>query len=127
MGGHNHQHLPTMASYQDFLSSQPPLFSKTEEPLDTDVWPYVIESKFTLLIGACLDANKARVAAQQLQESTQMWWDNYHAMLPSDHVMTWEEFKTTFRGHHIPEVLLERKLNELLAPTQGSHTVLQYA
>jgi hypothetical protein len=48
-------------------------------------------------------------------------------MLPTDHVVTWEEFKTAFRGHHIPAGILDRKLNEFLALTQGTHTVLQYA
>jgi predicted PolB exonuclease-like 3'-5' exonuclease len=48
-------------------------------------------------------------------------------MLTVDHVVTWEEFKTAFRGHHIPAGILDRKLNELLALTQGSRTVLRYA
>jgi hypothetical protein len=48
-------------------------------------------------------------------------------MLPADHVVTWEEFRTAFRAHHIPEGLLEWKLNEFLVLTQGNHTVLQYA
>jgi hypothetical protein len=48
-------------------------------------------------------------------------------MLPADHVVTWEEFKNAFRAHHILEGLLERMLNEFLALTQGTHTVLQYA
>src|SRR6185312_16403137 len=48
-------------------------------------------------------------------------------MLPADHVVTWDEFKNAFRAHHIPEGLLDRKLNEFLALTQGTHTVIQYA
>ena len=48
-------------------------------------------------------------------------------MLPADHVVTWEEFKNAFRAHHIPEGLMDRKLNEFLALTQGTRTVLQYA
>jgi hypothetical protein len=48
-------------------------------------------------------------------------------MLPTDHAVTWEELKTTFRGHHIPAGILDRKLNEFLALTQGTRTVLQYA
>jgi hypothetical protein len=41
--------------------------------------------------------------------------------------VSWEEFKTAFRGHHIPAGILDRKLNEFLAINQGSRTVLQYA
>ena len=35
-----------MATYQEFLSTQPPLFTKAEDPLDADVWLRVVESKF---------------------------------------------------------------------------------
>jgi predicted PolB exonuclease-like 3'-5' exonuclease len=48
-------------------------------------------------------------------------------MLPVDHVVTWEEFKTAFRGHHIPVGILHHKLNEFLSLTQGTRTLLQYA
>jgi hypothetical protein len=48
-------------------------------------------------------------------------------MNPADHVVTWKEFKNAFRAHQILEGLMERKLNEFLALTQGTHTVLQYA
>ena len=48
-------------------------------------------------------------------------------MLPADHVVNWNEFKTAFRAHHIPAGLFDRKLNEFLALTQCTRTVLQYA
>jgi hypothetical protein len=48
-------------------------------------------------------------------------------MLPADHVVTWEDFKMAFRGHHIPAGILDHKLNEFLALTQGTRTMLQYA
>jgi hypothetical protein len=46
---------------------QPPLFHKTEEPLDADAWLRTIESKFALLSAPCSEANKALFAAQQLR------------------------------------------------------------
>jgi hypothetical protein len=48
-------------------------------------------------------------------------------MQPAGHVVVWEEFQTAFRAHHIPEGLIERKLNEFLNLTQGTRTVIQYA
>jgi hypothetical protein len=48
-------------------------------------------------------------------------------MQADGHVISWEEFRNAFRAHHIPEGLMERKLNEFLALTQGTRTVLQYA
>ena len=125
-GGH-HAHQPQAAGYQDFFATQPPLFHKTEEPLDADAWIRTIESKFALLPVPCSEENKTLFAAQQLRGSARLWWDNYHGMLPADHVVTWNEFKNAFRDHHIPEGLMERKLNEFLALTQGTRTVIQYA
>jgi hypothetical protein len=40
---------PPAASYQDFLSTQSPLFHKADEPLDDEAWLGTIESKFALL------------------------------------------------------------------------------
>jgi hypothetical protein len=109
------------------MSTQPPLFTKAEDPLDADVWLHVVESKFPLLTGDCPDKAKARFAAQQLRGPARTWWDHFRAMLPADREVSWEEFKTTFRGHHIPAGILDRKLNEFLALNQGTCTVLQYA
>jgi hypothetical protein len=98
---------PPSASYQDFLSTQPPLFHKVDEPLDADAWLRTIESKFTLLSAPCSDENKALFAAKQLRGTSRIWWDHYHAMQPAGHVVTWDEFWTAFRAHHIPEGLIE--------------------
>jgi hypothetical protein len=95
--------------------------------LDADAWLHTIESKFALLTIPCADSSKAHFAAQQLRGAARIWWDNYCAMQPDGHVISWEEFRTTIRAHHIPEGLMERKLNEFLALTQGTCTVLQYA
>jgi hypothetical protein len=48
-------------------------------------------------------------------------------MQPVDHVVEWGEFKAAFWGHHIPAGIMDRKLNEFLALTQGGRTMLQYA
>jgi hypothetical protein len=48
-------------------------------------------------------------------------------MQPVDHMVEWGEFKAAFRGHHIPAGIMDRKLNEFLALTQGGRTMLQYS
>jgi hypothetical protein len=48
-------------------------------------------------------------------------------MQPAGPVVTCDEFQTAFRVHHIPEGLIERKLNEFLTFTQGTRSVMQYA
>jgi hypothetical protein len=126
-GGGQPQRPPVAATYQEFLSTQPPLFTKAEDPLDTDVWLHIVEYKFPLLTGDCPDDTKARFAVQQLRGPARTWWDHFRAMLPPDREVSWEKFKTAFRGHHIPAGILDRKLNEFLALNQGTHMVLQYA
>jgi hypothetical protein len=64
---------------------------------------------------------------QQLRGPARTWWDHFLAMQPADHVVEWGEFKTAFRGHHIPAGIMDRKLNEFLALTKGSRAMLQYA
>jgi hypothetical protein len=63
---------PPSASYQDFLSTQPPLFHKADEPLDADAWLRTIEYKFALLSAPCSDENKALFAAEQLRGTTRI-------------------------------------------------------
>jgi hypothetical protein len=115
--GHFHQQSrgrdePLSASYQDFLSTQPPLFHKADEPLDADAWLQTIESKFALLTAPCSNENKALFAAQQLRGTARLWWDHFYAMQPADHVVTWDEFRTAFRAHHIPkDSLSESSMN----------------
>jgi hypothetical protein len=126
-GGGQPQRPPAAATYQKFLSTQLPLFTKAEDLLDADGWLRVVESKFPLLTGDCPNDTKARFAAQQLRGPTRTWWDHFRTMLPAGHEVSWEEFKTVFRGHHIIAGILDRRLNEFLALNQGTRTVLQYA
>ena len=104
-GGHDAQ----PEGYQEFFGTQPPLFSKADEPLDADAWLRTIDSKFALLAVPCADANKAHFAAQQLRGPARIWWDHYCAMQPAGHIISWEEFRNAFRSHHIADGLIERK------------------
>jgi hypothetical protein len=79
-GGGDHQRHPAAATYQEFLSTQPPLFTRAEDPLDADVWLRVVESKFPLLHGACSEVTKVRFATQQLRGPARTWWDHFLAM-----------------------------------------------
>jgi hypothetical protein len=72
-GGGQQQRPPAAATYQELLSTQPPLFTKAEDQLDADVWLRVVESKFPLLTGDCPDETKARFATQQLRGPAWTW------------------------------------------------------
>jgi hypothetical protein len=116
-GGYHLQRPPAAATYQEFLNTQPLLFTRAEDPLDADVWLRVVESKFPLLNGVCSDVAKVRFATQQLRGPARTWWDHFLAMQPVDHVVEGREFKAAFKGHHIPAGIMDRKLNEFLALT----------
>jgi hypothetical protein len=72
-GGDHHQRPPAAATYQEFLSTQPPLFTRAKDPLDADVWLRVVESKFPLLNGGCFDVAKVGFATQQLRGPARTW------------------------------------------------------
>jgi hypothetical protein len=56
-----------------------------------------------------------------------LWWDHFKMIQPNGHEITWAEFNTAFKNHHIRKGMVERKLNELLNLRQGSDSVNQYA
>jgi hypothetical protein len=125
-GGRRH-HQPQSSDYQDFLGTQPPLFSPSDNPLKADAWIRTIESKFSLLTAPCSEANKVKFASQQLRDAARLWWDHLVSEHPTNHQFTWAEFKNAFLAHHVPAGLLDRKLSEFLVLTQGTRTVPQYA
>jgi hypothetical protein len=96
-GGDHHQCPPAVATYQEFLSTQPPLFTRAEDPLDADVWLRVVESKFPLLNGVCSDEAKVRLATQQLRghggttsslcSQLTMWWNGESSRQPSEGII----------------------------------------
>jgi hypothetical protein len=67
-GGDHHQRPPATATYQKFLSTQPPLFTRAEDPLDADVWLRVVESKFPLLNGGIQGPFRHPVASQTRED-----------------------------------------------------------
>jgi hypothetical protein len=51
--------------YKEFLSTQPPVFSRAEDPLEAEDWLCTVEQKLGLI--CCDDVQKTQCAAQQLQ------------------------------------------------------------
>ena len=46
--------------------------------------------------------------------------------LPAGANVTWEQFKTALRGHHIPLGLMRMKAAEFMKLTQGTKTLTEY-
>ena len=108
----------------EFLRTQPPTFSRSEDPLDADDWLRQIERN--LDIAQCQDREKALFASHQLRGAALSWWENFRAMQPAGHTVTWEEFRTAFRRSHIPAGVMKLKKKEFLALKQGRKTVTEY-
>jgi hypothetical protein len=110
--------------YSDFLTTHPLVFADATDPLEADSWLRTTESKFGLL--CCTEYQKTLYAAQQLKGAAGAWWASYIATLPNDHHVTWGEFCTAFRAHHLSAGLLRSKLKEFLDLEQGNHNVFNY-
>ena len=42
------------------------------------------------------------------------------------HQVPWADFRTIFRAHHIPDGVMEMKLEQFLKLLQGGQSVLEY-
>jgi hypothetical protein len=105
---------------------KPPTFSKAEDPLEAEACIKAIEAKFSAFVMPCSEENKDNFAALQLRGEALMWWDHFKTM-QQGRAVTWNEFKQTFKSHHIPKGLMDRKMRELLALRKGSDMVYRYA
>jgi hypothetical protein len=86
------------SSYVEFLTTHPPTFTESSEPLEADHWLHTIESKFDLL--NCIENQKTLFAAQQLLGDTRPWWASFTATRPANQVQ-WAEFRDAFCAQHI--------------------------
>jgi hypothetical protein len=91
-------------SYINFLATHPPTFAEATDPPEVDNWLRIIESKFGLL--HCTEIQKTLFMTQQLHGPASAWWANFTATIQDGYQVSWAEFRTTFRGHHIPAGLM---------------------
>ncbi|XP_072149573.1 uncharacterized protein [Setaria viridis] len=94
------------------------------DPLDADDWLKVINKK--LDITQCNDHEKVLYAAGHLEGAAADWWDAYTTAHANANAITWEEFRNSFRTHHIPAGVMKLKQKEFLSLKQGNMTVSEY-
>ena len=73
------------------------MFSSSTEPIIADDWLRRIGRELTT--AGCIDAEKVRFAAHQLDGPTAAWWENYMTTFPIANV-TWDQFQQAFRTAH---------------------------
>ena len=60
--GRLNEDQPNVASFPQFQGTNPPMFTKADEPLEADAWLRIIESKFALLVLPCPSERKVMFA-----------------------------------------------------------------
>ena len=83
----------------EFQRTNPPTFSHSVEPMDADDWLHTIEKK--LQVVQCTNREKVLYASHQLQGAAAEWWDAYVAAHEEPESINWQEFKNSFRAHHV--------------------------
>ena len=85
---------PPVDHLTHFLRLNPPVFSSSIEPIVADDW--LRKTARELTMAGCIDAEKVKFAAHQLEGPTASWWENFTTTFPVDTV-TWDQFQQAFR------------------------------
>ena len=97
----------------DFLRGHPPKFSHASNPLQANDWLKPVERQ--LDIAQCDDREKVLYASGQLEGAALDWWDAYQFGQPDHNQITWQQFRDSFRSHHVTVGLMALKKDEFLA------------
>jgi len=124
---HNNQgngnHDNPGSKLKNFQNTNPPMFSKTEEPLDADDWLQSMENN--LEVAGVEAAEKVLFATHYLSGPARAWWNSAREM-NGGQMMTWEEFKIKFSRYHVPPGLIKQMRDEFRELKQGRINVVEY-
>ncbi|KAK1670174.1 hypothetical protein QYE76_058333 [Lolium multiflorum] len=120
--GHgNHDHPGS--KLKNFQNTNPPVFSKTEEPLDADDWLQTMENN--LEVAGVEENEKVLFATHYLAGPARAWWTSTRAM-NAGQMMTWADFKLKFSKYHVPPGLIKKMRDEFRELKQGRMSVVEY-
>jgi hypothetical protein len=92
--------------------------------MDVDDWLKTIDKK--LQVVQCNNREKVLFASHQLMGPVVDWWDTYVEAHEEPESINWQEFKNSFRSHHVPLEVMKLKKKEFKDLKQGSMTVSEY-
>jgi hypothetical protein len=78
--------------------------------MDADNWLKTIEKK--LQVVQCNNRKKVLFASHQLEGPTADWWDAYVEAHEEPESINWQEFRNSFRTHHVPFGMKKLKKKE---------------
>jgi hypothetical protein len=110
---------------ENFNKLQPPTFDHSADPMDADKWLREIEKKLELT--ELTEEECVTVAAHELIGTASAWWDSYCVSHPDPLHIGWDEFVEAFRNHHIPEDVMDMKVDEFRHLKMGGMSVQEYA
>jgi hypothetical protein len=108
----------------EFQRSKPSTFSHSIKPMDGDDWLKIVEKK--LQVVQCNNREKVLFATHQLVRPTADWWDAYVEAHEKLETISWQEFKNSFRSHHVSLGVMKLKKKEFDDLKQCSMTVSEY-
>jgi hypothetical protein len=79
-----------------------------------------------LQVVQCTNRERVLFPAHQLVGPAANWWDAYVEVHEEPKTINWQEFRNSFRTHHMPPGVMKLKKKEFKAPKQGSITVSEY-
>ncbi|KAK1648052.1 hypothetical protein QYE76_065857 [Lolium multiflorum] len=105
---------------EELQHTNPPIFNKTEEPLDAD-WLQTMENNLEV---AGVEA-AVKVLLPPTTGPAVSWWTSARAM-NAGQMMTWEDFKLKFSKYHVPQGLIKKMRDEFRELKQGRMSVVEY-
>jgi hypothetical protein len=108
----------------EFQRTKPPTFSHSIEPMDANDWLKTIKKK--LQVVQCNNREKVLFASYQLEGPAIDWWDAYVEAHEEPESINWQEFKNSFRSHHVPLGVMKLKKKEFEDLKQGPLSMNEY-
>jgi hypothetical protein len=108
-------------NYKEFMSHRPPTYSHSTDPLDAKDWLKTVTTKLEMTQRT--DREMVLYAAGRLEGLAAEWWDAYILTQVVPNTITWQEFRDSFRAHHIPSGVVKIKQREFLSLKQGNMSV----
>jgi N-glycosylase/DNA lyase len=110
---------------EGFLKLRPPTFDTADDdPIAAEDWLREMEKKLDLT--TCTNEECVGVAAHQLTGTARAWWDSYCDAHEDPGSISWEEFAKAFHEQHVPEGVMDAKVEEFCNISQGSQKVQEY-
>jgi hypothetical protein len=74
----------------------------------------------------CSNLEKVLFASHQLEELASNWWDAYVDAHEEPGSINWQEFRTAFHSHQVPQGVIKLKKKEFQDLKQGRMSVSEY-